>query len=79
MPDVGPIHVVFGNAIRELRKEQHLSQETLALNAKLNRSYFSGIERGVRNISLTNIEKLAASLNLEVSDIFIRVEEIRRR
>jgi transcriptional regulator with XRE-family HTH domain len=63
--------------MRELRKERHMSQEALALEADLNRSYFSGVERGVRNISLTNIAKLADALDLEVSDVFVRVQELR--
>jgi transcriptional regulator with XRE-family HTH domain len=62
--------------MRELRKERHMSQEALALEAELNRSYFSGVERGVRNISLTNIAKLADALDLEVSDVFVRVQEL---
>jgi transcriptional regulator with XRE-family HTH domain len=78
LTDVGPIHVAFGNAIRELRNERQLSQEALALEAKINRSYLSGIERGVRNISLTNIEKLADVLDLDVSEVFLRVKQLRR-
>jgi transcriptional regulator with XRE-family HTH domain len=79
LTDVGPIHVAFGKAIRELRLERQMSQEALALEADINRSYASGVERGVRNISLTNIAKLAAALNIEVSDLFVRVQEIRQR
>ena len=79
MTDLGPIHVAFGNAMRELRKERDLSQEALALEASLNRSYFTGVERGVRNISLVNIEKLADALGIEVSEVFVRVEQIRKR
>jgi hypothetical protein len=55
-----------------------MSQEAMALEAELNRSYCSGVERGVRNISLTNIEKLADILDLEVSEVFVRVERLRK-
>lgn len=79
MIDAGPTHVAFGNAIRELRKERGLSQEDLALEANINRSYFSGVERGVRNLSLANIVKVADALDLEVSDLFLRTEKIRQR
>jgi transcriptional regulator with XRE-family HTH domain len=63
--------------MRELRKERHMSQEALALEAETNRSYLSGVERGVRNISLTNIVKLAEALDLEISDVFVRAQELR--
>jgi transcriptional regulator with XRE-family HTH domain len=56
-----------------------MSQESLAWRADINRSYSSGIERGLRNVSLTNIDKLAAALQLEISDLFVRAEEIARR
>ncbi|MFO7651465.1 MAG: helix-turn-helix transcriptional regulator [bacterium] len=54
--------VRFGRRIRELRKKKGLSQEALALEAGLDRSYIGGVERGERNISLVNIEKLARAL-----------------
>ena len=79
MTNTGPIHVAFGNAVRELRRERGLSQEALAWRAEINRSYSSGIERGLRNVSLTNIDKLAAALQIEISDLFVRAEEIARR
>ena len=60
----------FGNRVRELRKERDLSQESLAHIADLDRTYVSGIERGVRNISLDNIHKLADALKVDVSAFF---------
>jgi transcriptional regulator with XRE-family HTH domain len=53
----------FGKRLRQLRVDAGLSQEELADNAKLDRSYVGGVERGERNISLENICKLAAALN----------------
>ena len=53
------ILIVFGNRIRELRKEKGWSQEELALRSGLDRSYVGGVERGVRNIALNNIFRLA--------------------
>jgi transcriptional regulator with XRE-family HTH domain len=54
--------VRFGRRVRELRKKKGLSQEALALEAGLDRSYIGGVERGERNIALVNIEKLARAL-----------------
>lgn len=71
------IHAAFGAALRELRAERKLSQESLALEAGLNRGYYSGVETGKRNISLTNIEKLATALDLPPSAIFERAERLR--
>jgi len=67
----------FGRAIRRRRRELDFSQEELAERAELHRTYISDIERGDRNPSLENIEKLAKALNIKVSDLFIRygVEE----
>ena len=59
----------FGEKIRTLRTARGLSQEALAEKAKLHRTYVGGIERGERNISLINIEKLAVALNVTVESI----------
>lgn len=68
------IRADFGSAIRELRQGLGISQEDLALRAGLSRSYFSGVERGVRNIGLVNIAKVAQALDVTPSAIFKRVE-----
>lgn len=60
----------FGDRVRELRKERGLSQERLAHIADLDRTYVSGVERGLRNISLDNIHKLADAMNIDVSRFF---------
>ncbi|BDI16153.1 hypothetical protein ANSO36C_19550 [Nostoc cf. commune SO-36] len=69
----------FGKAIRRRRREMDLSQEELAERAQLHRTYISSIERGQRNPSLENIEKLAKALNISISALFaeygIEVEE----
>jgi transcriptional regulator with XRE-family HTH domain len=61
--------VMFGNRVRELRKKKGLSQEALALESGLDRSYVGGVERGERNISLANIEKLARALRVHPSEL----------
>ncbi|MDB9311207.1 helix-turn-helix transcriptional regulator [Aphanizomenon sp. CS-733/32] len=64
------IRWIFGRAIRKRRRELDLSQEELAEKAELHRTYISSIESGKCNISLDNIEKLAKSLNISISDLF---------
>ena len=59
----------LGKKIRTLRLEKLLSQEMLGEITGLDRTYISGIERGVRNPSLKNIEKLAKALDVKVSEL----------
>ena len=59
----------FGSRVRDLRIAQGISQEVLAQKSGLHRTYIGGIERGERNISLVNIEKIAKALNLTLVDI----------
>lgn len=54
----------FGDKLRELRKQKGLSQEDLAFKSGLHRTYISDIERGSRNVSLKNIEKIAKALRI---------------
>jgi transcriptional regulator with XRE-family HTH domain len=65
-----PAHAAFGQAIRAMRNRRGLSQESLALQCGLDRTYISGIERGTRNPSLTNILKLAAALDVRPAELF---------
>lgn len=65
-----PAHAAFGLTIREIRNRRGVSQENLALQCGLDRTYVSGIERGVRNPSLTNILKIAAALDVRPSELF---------
>ncbi len=60
----------FGLAIRQRRQELGISQEELSFQAGLHRTYISDIERGSRNPSLENIEKLAKALRISVSALF---------
>lgn len=59
----------LGNKIRELRTDLGYSQEKLGEITGLDRTYISGVERGVRNPSLRNIEKLAKALKTKVSQL----------
>jgi transcriptional regulator with XRE-family HTH domain len=60
----------FGHAVRKRRQELGISQEELADRAELHRTYIGDIERGARNLSLENIEKLAKALEVSISVLF---------
>lgn len=55
--------------LRALRAVRGWSQEDLALEAELHRTFVAHVERGVRNISLDNIERLARALRVQVCDL----------
>lgn len=60
----------FGEKVRQLRLAKKLSQEALALESGIDRTYISDIEKGERNVSITIIEKLAIALNVSISSMF---------
>ena len=64
----------FGDAVRSRREQLGLTQEDLADKAGIHRTYLSDIERGSRNLSLINIERVAAALELPISGLFRLVE-----
>ncbi|MCA9093822.1 MAG: helix-turn-helix transcriptional regulator [Planctomycetaceae bacterium] len=63
------VFVRFGNKLRKVRQEKGISQEKLADLAGLHRTYVSSVERGERNISLLNIEKLAIALGVTLAKL----------
>jgi len=63
------IAVRFGICVRERRMALGLSQEAFADKCGLDRTYISGIERGRRNVSLRNIEKIAKTLGASISGL----------
>ena len=64
------VQKAFGNRLRELRQEQCLTQEELAHQAGLNRTYIGDIERGEKNITLGSMNKLAKALGIKLRDFF---------
>lgn len=60
----------FGDRVRQLRLESGISQEKFALSAGIDRTYLASVEKGNRNISLVNIQKIATALNISLSDLF---------
>ena len=61
--------ISFGNKVRELRTNQKISQESLAVKSGLHRNYIGMVERGERNPSLINIDKLAKALNVSLCEL----------
>lgn len=64
----------FGLRVKALRTALGISQEQLGLIAELDRTYISGIERGIRNVSLLNIHRIARALQVPIADLFIDAE-----
>jgi transcriptional regulator with XRE-family HTH domain len=62
----------FAIRVRELRTERGLSQEKLAEEAGIHRTYLGGIELGLRNPSLRNVGRIAQALSVSVSDLFVK-------
>ncbi len=58
------IRIQFGKHLRKLRKEKKLTQEELADKASMHFTYIGQIERGLRNPSLVNLQKLAKALKI---------------
>jgi ribosome-binding protein aMBF1 (putative translation factor) len=64
-----PLQEMFGNLVRSRRTQLKLTQEELAEKANMHFTYVSSTERGERNISLVNIEKLAHALDCSMKDL----------
>jgi transcriptional regulator with XRE-family HTH domain len=65
--------IKFGKKVRAERHKQHLSQEKFAEIAGVHRTYIGMIERAEKNITLTNIAKIAAALNITIEELFKEV------
>ncbi len=61
--------MTFARNLRKFRTLSKLSQEDLAELADLHRTYIGSVERGERNISIDNMERLAKALGLRVLDL----------
>ena len=71
MPAAGsdPLFAAFGGAVRALRMRRGLTQEALAERAQLHRTYVTEVELGRRNVSLYNIGRLAAALDVSMMEL----------
>ena len=69
MKNKSEILIKFGERVREVRTQKGLSQEQLAHDANVHRTYIGMIERAEKNITLGNIEKIAKALNVNITEI----------
>lgn len=60
----------FGQKVQKRRKDLGISQEELAFRAGFHRTYIGMIERAERNITLSNIKRLADALQINIKDLF---------
>ena len=60
----------FANRIKKLRVATGLSQEKFALKIDMDRTYYSSVEAGKRNISIINIKKIADGFGVSLEELF---------
>ena len=68
------ISTQLGMRIRYLRKKKGLSQEDLALDSGVNKNYLSDLERGTRNPTINVLEKIANTLEVTLSELFMGIQ-----
>lgn len=61
---------ILGSKLKTLRLNKNISQEKFAELTQLDRTYISGLERGLRNPSFLILEKLASALDVSPSELF---------
>lgn len=64
-----PYRMILASNLRRLRKAKGLSQDALAFEAGINRTYVGAVERGERNVSLDNIVRLAAAVGVSPAEL----------
>ena len=70
-----PLRLLLSENIRRLRNIKGLSQEALADLCELHRTYIGSVERGERNISIDNVERIASALGVNPSELLERGEK----
>jgi len=73
------IREVFARNLRKARHDKGLSQEALAYEAEVDRTYISALERGVYGATIDMVDKLAMVLNVEASTLLERPPKQRQR
>ena len=59
--------VAFGKIVRRFRESLGVSQEELAAKTRIHRTYIGGIERGERNVSIDNVERISKALGIKAA------------
>ena len=59
-----------GKRIKQLREKNNMTQEVFAEKCGLDRTYITSLERGERNISIVNLEKISNAFNISLRDFF---------
>lgn len=68
------IQMYFGKACKEYREEMNISQEKIALSIGMDRTYYSSVEAGKRNVSIQNIKKIADGFGISISELMKKAE-----
>ncbi|MEN9912367.1 MAG: hypothetical protein RI956_811 [Pseudomonadota bacterium] len=71
LPDINNIRAILAYNIRVARVHKGWSQEALALECELDRTYVSAVERARWNVSLSNIERFGKALNIDVWKLLV--------
>ncbi|MCW3540503.1 helix-turn-helix domain-containing protein [Burkholderia cenocepacia] len=71
-----PISIALGKRIKECRHAVEKSQETLAFEALVDRTYISAIERGIANPSIETLANICYSLNVTLAELFAPLEGV---
>ena len=69
MEDLPDPKILFGNRLRSIRVSRGFTQESLALEAQIDRTYISGCERGKRNVTIEMLYRLSDALNVSPKDL----------
>lgn len=79
-PEGKTLQQQFGSTIRTVRTQLGITQQELADRADMQRTYLADVERGMRNLALTNITRLTKALDVPTSRFFAQMERrIARR
>jgi transcriptional regulator with XRE-family HTH domain len=70
--------LLFASNLKRLRLAKELTQENVAEGAGLHPNYVSSVERGERNISIANIERIACALGVPMTDLLAEPEKLRK-
>lgn len=73
------IQIYFGKACREYREKMNISQEKFALSIGMDRTYYSSVEAGKRNVSIQNIKKIAEGFGISISELVDKAETFENK